>query len=326
MGAIVSNEFCTSLISEWGITVELRHLEHFVAVAEERSFTRAASRVHLVQSALSVSIQSLERELDTRLFERTTHQVALTDAGQALLPEARRTLEAAAAARSAVTDANEGMRGTLRLGLMQSLTLVDVAGLIARFHRERPLVVIRPRPATGGSASLAEEVGRGTLDAAFIATGGPSVRNVSVRALAAEPLLFVCPTNHHLAQRKVVTPELIRDETFVEFVPGWGIRTAVDQLFAGARTERSIAVEVPDVSTCLALIKAGLGVGFLTGSILGSSDGLVGINVRPAAMFEIGLAVPSVGPPSAVTQAFVDLVDAGELVEMSQSRSKARPR
>jgi len=106
--------------------VELRHLEHFVAVAEERSFTRAASRVHLVQSALSVSVQSLERELDTRLFERTTHQVALTDAGQALLPEARRTLGAAAAARSAVTDANEGMRGTLRLGLMQSLTLVDV--------------------------------------------------------------------------------------------------------------------------------------------------------------------------------------------------------
>ena len=150
--------------------------------------------MHLVQSALSVSIQSLEKELAARLFERTTHQVALTDAGQALLPDARRTLEAAAAARSAVVDANEGMRGTLRLGLMQSLTLVDVAGLIARFHRERPLVTIQPRPATGGSASLAEEVGRGTLDVAFIATGGPSVRKVSVRALAAEPLLLVCPT------------------------------------------------------------------------------------------------------------------------------------
>ena len=80
--------------------MELRHLENFVAVAEERSFTRAASREHLVQSALSVSIQSLEKELAARLFERSTHQVALTDAGQALLPEARRTLEAAAAARA----------------------------------------------------------------------------------------------------------------------------------------------------------------------------------------------------------------------------------
>jgi DNA-binding transcriptional LysR family regulator len=296
--------------------VELRHLQHFVAVAEERSFTRAASRVHLVQSALSVSVQSLEKELETRLFERTTHQVALTDAGQALLPEARRTLEAAAAARSAVIDANEGMRGTLRLGLMQSLTLVDVAGLIARFHRERPLVTIRPRPATGGSASLAEEVGRGSLDAAFIATNGPPVRNVSVRALAAEPLLLVCPTDHHLAHRKVVAPEDIRDETFVEFAPGWGIRIAVDQLFAGARIERSISVEVPDVSTLMALARAGLGVGFLTGSILGSTNGLVGIKVRPAASLEIGLAVPGVKPLSPVTQAFVDLVNAGEPVEL----------
>lgn len=289
--------------------MELRHLENFVAVAEEGSFTRAASRVHLVQSALSVSIQSLERELAARLFERTTHRVALTDAGQALLPEARRTLEAAAAARSAVVDANEGMRGTLRLGLMQSLTLVDVAGLIARFHRERPLVTIQPRPATGGSASLAEEVGRGTLDVAFIATGGPSVRNVSVRALAAEPLLLVCPRGHHLDRRKVVTPEAIRNETFVEFVPGWGIRAVVDRLFAAARIDRAISVEVPDVSTFSALVRAGLGIGFLTGSILGATDELVGIKVRPAVTFEVGLAVPSVGPLSRVTKAFVDLVD-----------------
>jgi DNA-binding transcriptional LysR family regulator len=295
--------------------MELRHLENFVAVAEERSFTKAANRVHLVQSALSVSIQSLERELATRLFARTTHQVALTDAGQALLPEARRTLEAAAAARSAVAEVNEGMRGTLRLGLMQSLTLVDVAGLILRFHRERPLVTIRPRPATGGSASLAEEVGRGTLDVAFIATGGPSVRNVSVRALAAEPLVLVCPTDHHLAHRKVVTPEVIREETFVEFTPGWGIRTAVDRLFASARIERSIALEVPDVSTFSALVRAGLGVGFLTGSILGATGGLVGIKVRPGASLEIGIAVPSVGPLSRVTQAFVDLVEGGTLLE-----------
>jgi DNA-binding transcriptional LysR family regulator len=289
--------------------MELRHLENFVAVAEEGSFTRAASRVHLVQSALSVSIQSLEKELAARLFERTTHHVALTDAGQALLPEARRTLEAAAAARSAVADANEGMRGTLRIGLMQSLTLVDVAGLIARFHRERPLVTIQPRPATGGSASLAEEVGRGTLDVAFIATGGPSFRNVSVTALAAEPLLLVCPRGHRLDHRMVVTPEAIRDEPFVEFVPGWGIRAAVDRLFAAASIDRSISVEVPDVSTFLALVKAGLGIGFLTGSILGATDGLVGIKVRPAVSFEVGLAVPGLGPLPPVTKAFVDLVD-----------------
>ena len=79
--------------------MELRQLEHFVAIAEEGSFTRAAHRVHIVQSGLSVSVQALEKELNTQLFERTTHHVALTDAGRAMLPHALQTLESAAAAR-----------------------------------------------------------------------------------------------------------------------------------------------------------------------------------------------------------------------------------
>src|SRR3954469_18820475 len=117
--------------------MELRHLEHFVAVAEERSFTRAAGRLPLLQSALSVSIRALEGELGARLFERTTREVALTDAGRVLLPEARRTLEAAASARAAVLGAQAGLRGTLRLGMMQVIGLVDVGSLLARFHSER---------------------------------------------------------------------------------------------------------------------------------------------------------------------------------------------
>src|SRR5579859_2695158 len=105
--------------------MELRQLEHFVAVAEERSFTRAAARLHLVQSTLSVSIKSLERELGGRLFDRTTHRVTLTDAGQALLAEARNALAAVDAARDAVAAAHGGLRGTVRVGIMRSLTLVD---------------------------------------------------------------------------------------------------------------------------------------------------------------------------------------------------------
>src|SRR6202451_4779475 len=96
--------------------MELRHLEHFVTVAAERNFPRAAPRLHLVQSALSVSIRSLERELDTKLFERTTREVRLTDAGRVLLPEARRTLDAAASAKAAVFGAHEGLAGALGLG------------------------------------------------------------------------------------------------------------------------------------------------------------------------------------------------------------------
>src|SRR5260370_35335178 len=91
--------------------MELRHLEHFLAVAEEQSFTRAAARLHLVQSALSVSVRALERELGGRLLDRNTHRVELTDAGRPLGPEARRTLAAAAPPPAAVAAAPGGSRG-----------------------------------------------------------------------------------------------------------------------------------------------------------------------------------------------------------------------
>ncbi|WP_328605520.1 LysR family transcriptional regulator [Amycolatopsis sp. NBC_00345] len=95
--------------------MELRQLECFVAVVEESSFTRAAARLHIVQSAVPATIASLERELETPLLLRTTRQIRLTDAGQQLLPKARATLEAARDAREAVHEVTGGIRGTLRI-------------------------------------------------------------------------------------------------------------------------------------------------------------------------------------------------------------------
>src|SRR6202790_2828543 len=109
--------------------MELRQLEHFVAIAEEGSFTKAARRLNYVQSALSVSVQALERELSVRLFDRTTHRVTLTGAGQALLPGARGTLAAAEEIRDIAAAVRGVLRGTLRVGIMQSLPFADVPHL-----------------------------------------------------------------------------------------------------------------------------------------------------------------------------------------------------
>ncbi|WP_433559857.1 LysR family transcriptional regulator [Pseudonocardia xinjiangensis] len=97
--------------------MELRHLAAFTAVAEEGSFTAAAERLHMVQSAASAAVRTLERELGARLFGRTTHRVELTSTGRLLLPEARRTLAAAAAARDVINQMHGGLRGTVRLGI-----------------------------------------------------------------------------------------------------------------------------------------------------------------------------------------------------------------
>jgi DNA-binding transcriptional LysR family regulator len=289
--------------------LELRHLEHFVAVAEERNFTRAARRLHLVQSALSVSIRALERELDAQLFERTTREVKLTDTGRILLPEARRTLDAAASAQAAVLGAQQGLRGTLRLGVMQMITTVDLGTLIARFHRERPLVDIRPRTSPGGSAGLISDVRQGTLDAAFIAVGGPDLSGLTTTTLASEPMLLGCPPDHPLTRRAVVSASELAREPFVDFPPGWGTRTIADQLFAQAGAERSIDIEVPDGSVQAALVRAGLGLTILPESMIADA-GLAGVPLRPAATFSVAFIVAAERPLSPVTQAFARLVTA----------------
>ena len=291
--------------------MELRHLEHFVAVAEEQSFTRAGRRLHLVQSALSVSIRALERELETALFERTTREVRLTDAGRILLPEARRTLDAAATAQAAVLGAQEGLRGTLRLGMMQLIRLVDVGALIGRFHRDRPLVEIRPRAAPGGSAALISDVRRGLLDAAFVAVSAAERPGLTVTTLASEPVLLACPPDHPLARRAAVSVSELAEEPFVDFTPGWGTRTLADQLFARAGVERTIGIEVSDGSIHAALVRGGLGLAILPRS-MAAEAGLAAVPLRPAITFSMAFVVPSDRPLSPVTEAFAALVTAAD--------------
>src|SRR2546423_1570343 len=97
--------------------MELRHMRYFVAIAEERSFTRAAERLWVAQPGLSTQIRRLESELGVQLFERHTRGVDLTDAGELFLERARTALAAADAARSTGHDLEEGLVGSVRLGI-----------------------------------------------------------------------------------------------------------------------------------------------------------------------------------------------------------------
>src|SRR6201996_7254365 len=130
--------------------MELHQLEYFVAVAEELSFTRGARRAHVVQSAVSAAITRLERELNAPLFERTRRRVALTDAGSALLPEARAALAAVQSARDAVAAVRGGLRGSVTLGMMLSTGPLDMAAVLGRVSAAHPDVVVQAPPGGRG--------------------------------------------------------------------------------------------------------------------------------------------------------------------------------
>ncbi|MCU1507283.1 MAG: hypothetical protein QOG18_1471 [Microbacteriaceae bacterium] len=288
--------------------MELRRLEHFVAVAEEMSFTRASSRLHLVQSALSVSIKSLEKELGTLLFDRTTHRVELTDAGRALLPEARATLSAAQAARDAVDAVTGGMRGTLHIGIMQSLSAIDLAALLTRFRREHPNVELRPRATRGGSSELVRDVASGELDFAFVSVPGHRHPGIALSPLAVEPMLLAVPPGHRLESNDSVTIRELAGETFVEAPEGWGTRLLTESALNKAGIHRFISVEIGDLSTLAELVRAGLGLGFIPQSTAGIARGVKLLRLDPELQWEISLAVPSARRPSAAAAAFIELV------------------
>lgn len=288
--------------------MEFRQLSHFVAVAEDGSFTKAARRLSYVQSALSVSVQALERELSVRLFNRTTHRVTLTGAGESLLPAARRALAAAEEIRDIAAALRGVLRGTLRVGIMQSLAFADVPGLLGTFHRQHPDVEIEVRPAAGGSAALVEELRHGGLDIAFIALHDLPAGLTAI-PLGSEELVVVTAPETALPGRRPVTLGQLADARFVDFPTGWAVRTTVDRAFAAAGLERNVTIEVADVATCLQLLRAGLGVALLPPSLIPAGDPhLRQRAVSPSLSWHVVMARPAGHAANAAATAFAQLV------------------
>lgn len=301
--------------------MELRHLEYFVAVAEELSFTRASRRLHVVQSGVSSAIQGLERELGAALFDRDRHRVILTEAGRALLPEARATLAAAQAAADAVAEAAAGLRGTLSIGTMTSTGKVDVPALLGLFHEQHPGVLVRMRLFPGGTADLAREVIAGGLDLALLSLPGEPPPGLAVRPLAREPLVLICGPKHQLADEGAaaegVTLNALASEPFIDFPVGWGTRAVIDRAFTAAGLERQVAFEVPDYGTASALVRNGLGVAFVPASAAAHLDGVARVGLASTPLtWQIQAATSASRRPSSAARAFL----AALLAESSAGR------
>jgi DNA-binding transcriptional LysR family regulator len=286
--------------------MELRQLAVFVAVAEEGSFTRAADRLHVVQSAVSAAVRNLERELGARLFDRTTHKVALSDAGRALLPEARTTLAAAAAARDAVDAVKGAVRGTIVLGNLQAqgMRSIDVAGMLAEFRSVHPGVEVQVRQ--GGSLEMTTKVRDGELDLAFVALPDQQFPGVELIPMASEPIVLAVAAGHPLAGRRRVELSALGSETIIDFPEGWGIRMANDRAFAAAGVTRHIDYEVNDTGSVIGFVRHGLAVGLLPRSFFEDTSGVVFVPLRGRApQFLTAIATPSNRRPSADSRALL---------------------
>lgn len=274
-----------------------------MAVAEECHFTRAARRMHVAQSGLSASIRALEVELGAPLFVRSTRQVELTQAGRALLVEARRALGTIDAARDAVAAVQGLLRGTLSVGSIQCLHAVHLPAVLARFHELHPGVELRLRQA--GSGELVDLVRAGRLDLAFV-TAGRVGDDLKVSTLSSEPLVLACAPELPLAGRESVRLAELAGQPFVDFNPDWGTRDDVDRALATAGVDRKVAVEVNDVHSLLDFVGFGLGVALVPRSFAGKPTRAVFVDLVDAPMAET--AVVTASTVSAAASVLLDMV------------------
>ncbi|MEU0673529.1 LysR substrate-binding domain-containing protein [Streptomyces sp. NPDC006172] len=287
--------------------MQFQQLQYFVAVAETRHFTRAAALVHVAQPSLSQQIRSLEKELGADLFLRARGNIALTDAGEALLPLARRILADAETARHEVRELVELRGGRVRLGATPSLCTGLLPDVLRAFHDRYPGV--RLLIEEGGSHDLVRLLARGALDLALVVLPLPSPSPaLTTVELLREDLVVVsspdAPKPGDGGRRPVRIADL-EGERLVMFRHGYDLRELTVAACRSAGFEPEFAVEGGEMDAVLGFVRAGLGVAVVPRMVAaGAGRGLrVTPLARPGLHRTIALAHRSdVAPPRAARE------------------------
>ncbi len=282
-------------------------MAHFVAVAEERHFTRAAARVHVVQSTLSASISALERELGSALLIRSSRRVDLTAAGRALLPAARSALAAADTGRAAVDAVRGVLRGHLAIGLVQALGIMDLPALLTRYHERYPGISVTLRHDT--IDGLVRATVDGDLDLAFV-NRPYDARRVNELVLGTEFLVLGVHRDDPLAQRETVALTDLAAREFIGGQADFAIRARVDSICAEVGLDRTICCESDSLNDLVDLVGSGFGIAFLPPAILKNIDRIVGVQTTPAISWELTVVSPAERPPTPAAAAFLEMLPA----------------
>ena len=180
--------------------IEPRSLRQFLAVAEELHFGRAAARLHMTQPPLTQAIQKLEAQLGVSLFERSSRSVALSPAGAALLPEARRLLAELEALPALARAAAEGRQGRLRLGFVSTVGFGELPRWLRRFREQQPGIQLSLREAT--LDVQLQDFAADALDAGFVIHApGALPSGFEALPIAREPLVLALPAELPQADR-----------------------------------------------------------------------------------------------------------------------------
>jgi LysR family transcriptional regulator, transcription activator of glutamate synthase operon len=271
--------------------MELRQLRYLVALADERSFTRAAAREHIAQPALSQQIRRLEEEAGLPLAQRTTRSVSITDAGELLVARARRILAELDAARAEL-DAVRGVQtGHVGVGVMHTMGPIDITMALAIFHKRHPEVELTVREQS--SEELAGMLRDDEIDLAFLSvTERIESHGLELLQLLDEELVVILPSGHRLASRGTVRMSELSSEEFISFREGARLRELLVGAGREAGFEPKIKLESNESRRIRRLVAHGMGVAILPRSDIEAPGAKIAVATlsRPALRRDITLA------------------------------------
>ena len=256
--------------------MELRHLLYFTTVAQRLNFSRAADELHVAQPAISQQIKVLQRELGVQLFDRVGGKVALTQAGEALLPHANRILAAVETARHVVTELGTLTRGTASLGAPPTVSGQLLPALLARFKRTYPGLEVTLREA--GTERLLKLIEAGELDLAIVVTDRlPAV--VEQQPFLQEHYVLAVSAHHPLAKARGVRLADLAGEPFILFPDSYKLREVTLAACRTAGFEPKVALDGGAMQSALEFVAAGLGVALVPELALRRARGVRGVPI-----------------------------------------------
>lgn len=241
------------------MSIEIRHLRAFVAVAEELNFRRASERLHLAQPALSRTIRDMESLMGVTLFERSTRSVRLTPAGASFLAEAREMLEHLTAATRNAQRFEHGELGTLNVGFNDFAINDALPPIVMRFRTRYPDISVNLRSMS--SPEMADAIRKRRLDMGFL-TGAHLVGDLSHIVLRRERLVCLLPKGHRLAAQNEIALASLATEPFVTgSATGWqSFLDVVNAYCMQAGFLPRVAQEASHSDSIVNLVAAGMGV------------------------------------------------------------------
>jgi len=239
--------------------MEISQLEVFLAVAREGGFSRAAEKLYRTQSAVSQAVRKLEAEIGEPLFDRSTRDGMLTDAGRVLREYAERLLNLRESARQALSELRELQLGKLVVGANE-FTALYLLRVLAEFQRLHPAIRIVVERSLG--SQIPDDVRRHNCEFGVL-TYDPRDPELAAVVVYSDELIFVVPPRHPLARESKVSIRQLGAESFVAHIVSSPYREKVIQAFARHKTPLHMGVELPTLQAIKRFVAMGNGVAFL---------------------------------------------------------------